>query len=69
MLFLSFGKVQADQKSMLPYVIAALRLDPCLSADQVKALSVLAMQAYHHETVLQADLDQLYLEMQLIGDA
>jgi transcriptional regulator with XRE-family HTH domain len=66
MLFLSFGKVQADQESMLPYVIAVLRLDPCLSADQVRALSVLAVQAYHHETAVQADSDQLYLEIQLI---
>lgn len=69
MLFLSFGKVQADQESMLPYVVAALRLDPCLSVDQVKALSVLAVQAYCDETAIQADLDQLYLEMQLIGGA
>jgi transcriptional regulator with XRE-family HTH domain len=52
MLFLAHGKVEPSQRSMLPYVLAVLRLDDHLLPDQVEALVNLAVQEY--ETAIQA---------------
>ncbi len=57
MLFLSFGKVQASQESMLPYIVAALRLDRRLLPDQVEVLIDLATQEYG--AAIQVVSDQL----------
>lgn len=51
MLFLAHGKVEPGQGSMLPYVLAVLRLDDHLLLDQVEALVNLAVQEY--ETAIQ----------------
>jgi len=46
MLFYLHRKIESGQTSMLPYVIATLRLDPSLRPDQASALVQLAIQAY-----------------------
>jgi len=46
MLFLAHGRVEPDQESMLPYIVAALRLDGCLLPNQAEALIDLAVQEY-----------------------
>jgi transcriptional regulator with XRE-family HTH domain len=46
MLFYLYDKVESGQISMLPYVIAAIRADSRLQANQVEALVDLATQAY-----------------------
>jgi len=45
-LFSLYEKVQSDQDSMLPYVVAVLCLDPILREDQIETLILLVVQEY-----------------------
>jgi transcriptional regulator with XRE-family HTH domain len=45
-LFCLYSKVEPNQSSMLPYVIATLRLDPLLQSEQIEALISLITQEY-----------------------
>ncbi|PWU23889.1 hypothetical protein C5B42_01345 [Candidatus Cerribacteria bacterium 'Amazon FNV 2010 28 9'] len=45
-LFSLYDKVEPDQISMLPYVVAVLCLDPMLRADQIESLIRLVVQEY-----------------------
>lgn len=53
MLFLAYDKVQSGQDSMLPYIVATLRLDCRLSSSQVESLIDLVAQEY--EAAIQAN--------------
>lgn len=63
MLFLAYDKAQADRDSMLPYVVAALHLDPNLLPDQVESLAALLEQRYREETDF-IDLERLELHVE-----
>jgi transcriptional regulator with XRE-family HTH domain len=49
-LFYLYSKVESSQSSMLPYVIAAIRLDPCLQPEQIEGIVCLATQEYEKAT-------------------
>ena len=50
MLFYLYNKVESDQASMLPYVIAMLRLDPLLQSEQIESIVRLATREYEKAT-------------------
>lgn len=51
-LFTLYERVEPDQMSMLPYVVAVLFLDPRLRADQIESLIRLVVREYKVATVV-----------------
>lgn len=50
MLFYLYGKVESGQSSLLPYIVAAIRLDPLLQPEQIEDIVRLATQEYGKAT-------------------